>query len=53
MATIDCGPLTVDSKYIMVTIKEVSSRKELRQFVRFATELYKDSPVLTLNNYKL
>ena len=28
----------------MVTIKEVKTRKELRQFIRFANELYKDSP---------
>ena len=31
----------------MVTIKEVSSRKELKQFIRFANELYKDSPYYT------
>ena len=48
-----CTFVKKNSSILIVTIKEVSSRKELRQFVRFATELYKDSPVLTLNNYKL
>ena len=31
----------------MITIKEVSSRKELKQFIRFANELYNDNPYYT------
>ena len=31
----------------MVTIKEVKTRKELRQFIRFANELYKDNQYYT------
>ena len=32
----------------MLTIKEVTTRRELKQFIRFANELYADCPNYTL-----